>query len=244
MNDVIAISDIGVMLFVREEQSDAKFKYLFPITSAPATGGEPQTIDVTELDSLYTQFIVSREQTPTFTFDYNYTVEKYQRAKQFFDGRTIREYLLVYSDKSGVLFKGAGAVWQDTVTVGSAVKGRIAVAVSHKEHIADVSDIVDATTIPIGKANPFAEGSQIVLSPIMPKTVAVGQTITVPVYVSPADVVLTAESGDMTDATVDVEGRNLMITGVSAGEAVIKVTATKTGYVSASYKFVVTVVSE
>ena len=60
------------------------------------------------------------------------------------------------------------------------------------------------------------------LSPIILKTVAVGQTITVPCLRIPADVVLTAESGDNDWRYRYVEGRNLMITGVSAGKAVIK----------------------
>ena len=64
-----AISDMGTMLFVLDDTS-TKYKYAFPITAAPATGGAPSQIEVTELDSKNIQNILDRSATPAFEFSY------------------------------------------------------------------------------------------------------------------------------------------------------------------------------
>ena len=99
----VAISDMGVMLF-NFDSTTGKYKYLLPIKAAPATGGAPSQIDATELDSLYKQNILDREETPAYEFDYNYTIANHKEAEETFDGKTNRKLLMMFQDKSGYAF--------------------------------------------------------------------------------------------------------------------------------------------
>lgn len=157
-NKVVAHSDLGCMLF-RLNKDAQKFEYLVPVRSIPATGGSPSQIEVTEMDSPIKQFILDRQDTPAYEFDYNYTKNNYAKCKESFDGKTENEFLITYSDKSGVRFSGTGATWRDSVSVGSEIKGKISVAVSSVDDVEDCSSIIDINSIPTGKSHPFATSS-------------------------------------------------------------------------------------
>lgn len=150
-----AHSDLGAMLWVKKKGED-KFKYLVPIRTAPATGSAPAQIEVTEMDSPRKQYILDRQDTPAFEFDYNYTVAKFKACKEVFDGKTENEFLVTYGDKSGHTFKGTGATWKDAISAGAELKGKISVAVSEIEDVDDCTSLVDASTVPAGRVNPFA----------------------------------------------------------------------------------------
>lgn len=133
----VAISDKGVMLF-KYDKSTGLYKYLIPITAAPATGGAPSQITVTELDCPYVQNILDREETPAYEFSYNYTIEKHKAALQAFDGKSDNKYLLTFQDKSGFAFSGIGAAWTDSISAGGAIAGKISVAITTKEWVEEV----------------------------------------------------------------------------------------------------------
>ncbi len=154
-NKVVAHSDLGCMLFSFNKETQ-KFEYLVPVRSIPATGGSPSQIEVTEMDSPIKQFILDRQDTPAYEFDYNYTKNNYAKCKEVFDGKTENEFLITYSDKSGVRFSGTGATWRDSVSVGGEIKGKISVAVSSVDDIEDCSSIINVNSIPTGKSHPFA----------------------------------------------------------------------------------------
>lgn len=157
-NKVVAHSDLGCMLF-RLNKDTQKFEYLVPVRSIPATGGSPSQIEVTEMDSPIKQFILDRQDTPAYEFDYNYTKNNYAKCKESFDGKTENEFLITYSDKSGVRFSGTGATWRDSVSVGGEIKGKISVAVSSVDDVEDCSSIIDINSIPTGKSHLFATSS-------------------------------------------------------------------------------------
>ena len=138
----VAISDMGVMLF-NFDSTTGKYEYLLPIKAAPATGGAPSQIDATELDSLYKQNILDRAETPAYEFDYNYTIANHKAAEETFDGKTNRKLLMMFQDKSGYAFSGMGAAWTESISAGSAITGKISVAISKK---AWVDAIVDTPT--------------------------------------------------------------------------------------------------
>lgn len=160
-NNVVANSDKGCMLFAFNKEKNV-FEYLVPVRSIPATGGSPAQIEVTEMDSPIKQFILDRQDTPAFEFDYNYTLNNYNKCKKVFDSKTENVFLITYSDKSGVKFKGIGATWKDGLSVGAEIKAKISVAVSSIDDIDDCSSIIDLATIPAGKVHPFATNSVVV----------------------------------------------------------------------------------
>lgn len=142
-NEKSAISDAGTYLAV-EGETAGKYTKLVGITSAPATGEAPGTIEITPLDSLYKQYISDRPDTPKYEFDYNYTKENFATVQAAISLIDTKNYLIVYQDGSGEKFSGTGATWKDAVSRSSGVKGKISFAVSSHEHVADTTTMFTA----------------------------------------------------------------------------------------------------
>ncbi len=136
----IAISDIGTGLYVKGDGE--KYTKLISITSAPATGSAPSTIDVTQLDSPVKQYISDRPDTPSYEFEANYTKENYESLTTKISLTETKDYLIVYQDNSGEKFSATGAFWKKEVSAGSAVKIGISFAVQTHEHVADTTTLI------------------------------------------------------------------------------------------------------
>lgn len=140
----VAISDAGTKL-CKFDSTAKKYVPLVSITTAPATGAAPATIDVTALDSEAKQYILDRPDTPAFEFEYNYTAENYKTVTAEVDGKTAKQYLLVYSDGSGVKFDGIGATWIKEVAAGAAVKAGLSFAVPKKpEYVEEATALMNS----------------------------------------------------------------------------------------------------
>jgi len=238
----IAYSDLGAMLWVLDPSiSETVYQYLVPVKSMPATGSAPSQIEVTELDSPKKQYILDRQDVPMFEFNYNYTVTNFTRVKSFLDGSSTYKFMITYLDKSGVIFEGIGATFINEVSAGNAIEAQMAIAVTSTTELSDCSAKVNASSVPIGKKNPFSSATTIVLGALPDRTVVHGNTLIINIETDPEDTTIVATSGDITAATVDVTAKEITITGVTAGDAIISVTASKDGYTSASDKFIITV---
>lgn len=159
VNTPVAHSDLGCQLWGFDETS-RKYKYLVPVRAIPATGAAPSTIEVTEMDSPNKQYIPDRVDVPAMEFDYNYNSGNYAKCKTFCDGVTPKKFLVTYPDKSGVKFEGTGSTWRDSVSTGGEIKGKISVAITKLDDVADCSTIVDGSSVPSGKLTPFAVTAQ------------------------------------------------------------------------------------
>lgn len=212
---VVAHSDVGCMLFALNTSTN-KYEYLVPVRTIPATGGSPSQIEVTEMDSPIKQFILDRQDTPAYEFDYNYTKSNYAVCKAKFDGKTENKFLITYSDKSGVKFSGIGATWRDSLNTGEEIKGKISVAVSSVDDVEDCSSIIDISTIPSGKTHPFATTSSVVKfdlnggtgTSIADITVVKGNYITIPQCNAVVD---TDEDFNCWNTKADGSGDNLAV---------------------------------
>jgi len=147
-------SDIGTILWAYDDVSE-KYKYLVPIRVAPATGGMPNKIDTTELDSEIEQAIFGREPIPDYTFEYNHNATNYAAVKALASKTVAKKFLVTYADKSGVKFEGMLATWRKEVGKDSALVDNLSIAVQTREDVTDCTSIVDATTIPAGKKDVF-----------------------------------------------------------------------------------------
>lgn len=81
----------------------------------------------------------------------------------------------------------------------------------------------------------------VTIKEISDQTVGKGKTLDILVNVSPDDVEISAESSDTSVATVTVTDYTITITGVNTGTAEVTVTGTKSGFITATKKFTVTV---
>lgn len=137
-----AISDVKTYLYA-EGSTEGKYHKLIDITSAPATGSAPKTLDTTTLSDEYTTSIPDRPETPAYEFEYKYTGAAFATVMAEISLTTDKNYLIVYQDNSGEKFTGRGTTWKKEVGVGSVVKAGLGFAVSSHEHVEDASTLFE-----------------------------------------------------------------------------------------------------
>jgi hypothetical protein len=111
----IAYSDIGTKFY--HKVSDAYAEFL-AIKNVPATGDAPATIDVTALKDAVHKKIAGRQDPADQAFTFNRTPESVAAAQADCDGAE-HEYLVVFSDGSGVYYKGIANMWLNELSVDS-----------------------------------------------------------------------------------------------------------------------------
>lgn len=125
-NEVVAISDIGTMLWAKANGSDA-YAELVEIKDVPESGGEPETIDVTTLKRPRNVYIEGRTDSPTQTFTYNYTEENYfTKVKPLCNGE-VHEFLVVFPDGTSTYIKGTAKTYKNSVSVNSAIEASLVI---------------------------------------------------------------------------------------------------------------------
>jgi hypothetical protein len=133
MENTIAISDVGTMLYAK---SGSVFAELVGIRTVPASGSAGGSLDVTELKSATKQNIPDRPESPDQDFEYNYTDANYTKVKAVCDGNA-HEFLVKYQDGSGHVITGIAQTWKLDLSAGAEVKALL--------HIVPTG-IVDKTT--------------------------------------------------------------------------------------------------
>ena len=124
MANELAFSDIGTKLYVKGANST--YTKLVGIKSVPASGGEPATLDATELESERNQYIPDRTDSPNQTFTYNRTEEKYEAVSAICDGAE-HEFLVVFKDKAGTYIKGTAVTYKNEVSKGSVLEATLVI---------------------------------------------------------------------------------------------------------------------
>lgn len=130
----VAITDVGTKFYVETAPDAGTYKILVPVTSVPATGQAPSTIDVTELDSPIKQYVLDRVDPGTMEFAFNDTEEKYNAVLAVCDNET-HNFLIVYQDGRGVKITGTASCWHNELSAGTALGGGLAIAASVIEDI-------------------------------------------------------------------------------------------------------------
>lgn len=115
MPTAIAYSDIGTKFYHKTNGAYAEF---LAIKNVPATGDAPATIDVTALKDEVHKKIAGRQDPADQAFTFNRTAESVAAASADCDGAE-HEYLVVFSDGSGVYYKGIANMWLNELSVDS-----------------------------------------------------------------------------------------------------------------------------
>jgi hypothetical protein len=144
----MAISDYKTYLYV-EGATAGKYHKLVDITSAPATGAAPKSLDTTTLSDSATTGIPDRPETPSMEFEYLYTKENFTAVSEAISSTEDKNFLIIYQDNTGYKFPARGTTWTKEVSVGSVVKAGIGlIASAPPEHVDDTSTLVE--TAPAG----------------------------------------------------------------------------------------------
>jgi hypothetical protein len=148
MEEIIAISDIGTMLYKKIAPA-TNFSELMEVTSAPAEGSDAGVIDVTTLKSKKKQSIPDRPEIPVQNFNYNYTQANRILANSVCDG-VPHDFLVIYQDGSGYVITGQASTYNTEIGgPGNAVKGVlniIATATAWKTK-AEVDEMIETPSV-------------------------------------------------------------------------------------------------
>lgn len=125
----IGYADIGTLL-LHAELADGKvpakgFKKLVGVRSTPATGGEPDRHEITELDFGEKAFIEGRKNTPSMAFTMNHTADNMGAVNAVAGQR--HAFLVKLPSGAGYLIVGTLSAWNNGVAVNSPVEDTFAI---------------------------------------------------------------------------------------------------------------------
>ena len=212
-----AYTDMGSAVFFIF--SNGKYSLFVPVTNIPATGSAPDQQEKTVTTDIVKTYIQGRQDTPQkeFTFyahrdNFNILREAYNKEKEF---------LQINPDGTGWKFNGFVSFYQDEVSVGNNMEAKYVVTVTDREALPlnDVRDLIEDTAV---------------ISSIIPDTVEIEGTgkNEFNVVTMPTNATIAAESDATGVATVSVAEKNVTITGVAEGHAIITITTSAESYAS------------
>lgn len=125
----IGHADIGTLVLhaalVDGKAPTSGFKKLVSVRSTPATGGEPEKHEVTELDMENKAYVQGRKETPTMAFTMNHTAENMELVNAVAGQR--HAFLIKLPSGAGYLVTGSLTAWNNGVAVNSAVEDTFAI---------------------------------------------------------------------------------------------------------------------
>ena len=212
-----ALADIGTALFVMG--SNGKYHFALPVTNMPATGSAPDQQEKTVTTDQKKTYIASRQDNPQKEFTFYAHRDNFRAVKALSNGA--HDFLQINHDFTGYTFSGTVSQYQDEVSVGNNITGKMVITVSQSglEPIDNVYDLIEDV---------------VVFDSEIPDKIEIVGTGTADISVAtiPADATITAVSETTGVATVSASGGKVTITGVKAGSAIVEITATKDGYSS------------
>lgn len=208
-----AISDIASALFIKRG-GEAKYHLWLPLTNIPATGSAPETIDTTVTTSRTKTSTAGRGDPGQKECTYMAHRDNFEILRK--DHRSTLDFLQVNPDGTGYKFQGIVTSYQDEVSVGGNLTGKAVITVTKSEElpVINVVDLIQETVT-------FTSAIDAVVE------IKATGTAKVNVETDPADATVVAVSDTEGVATVTVDAGVATITGVKAGSAIIKLTASK-----------------
>ena len=218
IQDNRGITDIGAALFVKRG-GDTKYHLWMLTTNIPANGSTISNIDTTVLTSRVNTGKAGRSNPGTRSVTFLAHRDNFEILKN--DHRKTLDFLQVNPDGTGYKFSAQVTHYQDEATVGTALTGKADLTVTKADElpISNVMDIIQDTVT-------FESAIAAVVR--VKAENGDGHTATINVETDPADATVTATSDTTSVATAAIASGVLTITGVAAGSAIVKVTASKT----------------
>lgn len=126
----IGYADIGTLLLHAAIGVDGNapatgFAKLVGVRSTPATGGEPDKHEITELDFNEKAYVAGRKNTPSMVFTMNHTEANMTAVNAVAGDR--HAFLIQLPSGAGYLIVGTLSAWNNGVSVNSAVEDTFAI---------------------------------------------------------------------------------------------------------------------
>ena len=224
-----ALADIGTALFVMG--SNGKYHFALPVTNMPATGSAPDQQEKTVTTDQKKTYIVSRQDSPQKEFTFYAHRDNFRAVKELLNGA--HDFLQINPDFTGYTFSGTVSQYQDEVSVGNNITGKMVVTVSQSglEPIDNVYDMIEDVVV---FDNEIPDKIEIVGT----------SAVDISVATTPVDATIAVTSETVGVATAAASGGKVTITGVKAGSAIVEITASKDGYSTGKRTVFVEVITE
>lgn len=216
-NDVSvkAFSDIGTSLNIKSATT-GKYHYFLAVENTGATGSAPEQLDINVVGSMNKLYVAGKKDNPAKEITFFGTRDNYKELEAM-KGKTY-DFLQVNPDGCGFSFSGSVNYWQDDVTSGAIIKGKIYLTVT-KEHrfIENCYDILEDLAY---------------IDSEVPTSITVKGTATAELTLAtyPSDATLEVTSATPTVATASASDKKITIAGVSTGNTIVTIVAKKTGF--------------
>ena len=225
----VGIISAGSGLYVYDD-NDSKYHLLIPVSDMPATKGAPDTVEKTVLtDSSITE-VEGLQSNDQKEYTYNYHRDNIRALKKY--AGSVHTFIERNGmDFTGEKFTGTLSMGRDAVAVNGILQGKFYITVNSADEypVDDIRDLIEKTAI--------------ILSPLPSVEIAGTGSKVLNLEVSEgATVAATSESTSI--ATATVSNNKVTITGVAAGNTLVKLTCSATGEASSERTVMVTVVSE
>lgn len=210
-----AMTDMGAALFAKRG-GETKYSLYLPLTNIPATGSANETVDTTVTTARQNTSVAGRANPGQKECTFQAHRDNFEKLKE--DYRKKVDFLQVNPDGTGYKFQGEVTFYQDEISVGSNLTGKLVITVTNSEElpIINVVDLIQDTVI-------FESAI-----PAMVK-IATSGTEKVTVEVDPVEATVTAKSDTESVAKANLADKVLTISGVAKGSAIVTLEAAAAG---------------
>lgn len=217
------------------KKANGKYSILIPVEGTGENGSTPNQLEKTAIGNRQTTSVEGRTENPQKTIPF-YWHRDNVNILEAIKGET-HDFLRLFPDFTGIKYSGKVSYMANNTDVGSLEQGQITITPeTSDEYVENCFALVEDTVV-------FTSGIDEVVT-ISSETGS--NTKTIALATNPTDATITASSDSTGTATATMgtgdNSKQLTITGVAEGSAVVTVTATKSGY--ASFKRTILVIVE
>lgn len=200
------------------KKASGKYSIFLPLTGTGENGSTPDQLEKTAIGNKQKSYVEGRQDNPQKNIPF-YSHRDNIRAIEKVQGET-QDFIRLLPDFTGMKFSGKVSYMLNNTDVGNLEQGQLTITPETSDEFVDnCYDLVEDTVI-------FKNA-------IPEKTYINGKgTKEIILTTEPADAIINASSETPSIATANVSDGKLTITGVANGSAIIKITASKTGYAS------------
>lgn len=200
------------------KKANGKYSILLPVEGTGENGSTPAQLEKTAIGNKQATSVEGRTENPQKTIPF-YTHRDNINILEAIKGET-HDFLRMLPDFTGFKYSGQVSYMANNTDVGSLEQGQITITpTSSDEYVENCYDLVEDTVIYTSSIDEIVN-------------ISGTGTKQITLATDPSDATVTASSDTTGVATASITGKNLTITGVASGSAIVTLTASKDGYAS------------
>lgn len=225
------LSDVGTALFVKG--TNGKYHFFIPVTNMPATGSAPDQAEKTVTTDQKKTYIKGRQDNPPKEFTYYAHRNNFIKIKELSESASSFDFLQLNPDFTGNKFSGSISYYQDEVSVGNNLTGKLVITVSQSDEnpTINVYDLLEDI---------------VVFENEVPDTIYLNSsgTYAITLQTNPATATISATADTQGVATAQASEKKVTINAVAAGSCLVTIKATSSGYSEGMTTILVVVTDE